>query len=189
MIWTGETGGAIRLINMGPHALPVLPAMEEAARTTSATKVCVWEIEKDRVRKPEEKYAYYSLFLWLYLKMTAPTLHKRKRKKTTSSSRRPPALHRSPGLGPPSLILPVSPPRPQPSPPQRTCRRMKWSTHSRCVSCHLTVFSGSSFISKLGGVGSGLGFGGAQSSKKYRIIYKREKKIGSKPNILVLKKQ
>lgn len=41
MTWTGETGGAIRLTNMGPRALPVLPAMEEAARTTSATNVCV----------------------------------------------------------------------------------------------------------------------------------------------------
>ena len=36
---TGGTGGAIRLTNMGPPALPAPPAMEEAARTTSATKV------------------------------------------------------------------------------------------------------------------------------------------------------
>lgn len=43
MTFTGETGGAIPLTNTGPHALPVLRAMEEAARTTSATKVHVEE--------------------------------------------------------------------------------------------------------------------------------------------------
>lgn len=49
MTLTGETGGAIHLTNTGPRALHVLPAMEEAARTTSATKV---HVEKKK-RKTE----------------------------------------------------------------------------------------------------------------------------------------
>lgn len=60
MTLTGETGGAIPLTNTGPHALPVLRAMEEAARTTSATKV---HVEKGKVRKPEEICASYNPFL------------------------------------------------------------------------------------------------------------------------------
>lgn len=50
VIWTGETGGGTHPTSTGPPALPVLPALEEAARTTFATKVwrkwvgfvCVW---------------------------------------------------------------------------------------------------------------------------------------------------
>lgn len=39
MTWTGETGGVTHLTSTGLPAPPALPAMEEAARTTSATKV------------------------------------------------------------------------------------------------------------------------------------------------------
>lgn len=39
--WTGETGGGILLTNTAPLALPVPPATEVAARTTSATKVYI----------------------------------------------------------------------------------------------------------------------------------------------------
>lgn len=142
MPWTGGTGGAIRLTNTGPPALLALPATEEAARTTSATKVCAVRVER---WKPEKIFAHYAVFLWHYLKTTVPALRRRKQKRTTSSSRRPPALRRSPGPGSRCQRLPVTLRRPPPSPPRRTGRRMKWSTHSRCVSCCLTVYSRSSF--------------------------------------------
>lgn len=114
--------------------------------------------------------------------MTVPILHERKRKKTTSSSRRPPARRRSPGPGPPNQSLPASLPLLPPSPPRRTCRRMKWSTHSRCVSCHSAVYSGSSYISKWGVQDLVLGMGWVQSGKNYRTIYsvKKKKKRKSK---------
>lgn len=99
--------------------------------------------EKDSVRK---KFITACFFI---PKVKVPTVHKREPRKTTSLSQRPPVLP-SHGHAPLNLHLPVSPPQPPPSPPQWTSRRMKWSTHSRCVSCHLTVYSGSGFISKWG---------------------------------------
>lgn len=45
---SGETGGAMHLTNTGPHALLVLPAMEEDARTTSATKVRISQRENEK---------------------------------------------------------------------------------------------------------------------------------------------
>lgn len=101
-------------------------------------------------------------FLWFYSKMTAPTHHKRKQKKTTSLSRRPLAVRRSPGPGP------VPPPKPLSSPPQRrsSCRRMKWSTLNRCVSCHFCCLFWISFHLKLDGGGSVLGWGGARAARE-----------------------
>lgn len=158
MIWTGETGGATHLTSMGPPAPPVLPAMEEAARTTSATKVCRKWAGGRRTQGPFSSHC--TLFLLFYSKMTAQARHKRKQRKTTSLSRRPLAVRRSPGPGP------VPPPKPLSSPPQRqkSCKGMKWSTHNRCVSCHFYCLFWISFHLKLDGEGFVLGLGGARAA-------------------------
>lgn len=65
MTWTGETGGAIHLTNTGPRALPVLPATEEAAKTTSAAKVNLKKIEKDRKKICVKNFLLYPVFVIL----------------------------------------------------------------------------------------------------------------------------
>lgn len=114
-----------------------------------------WWWENRRTQGPFSLHS--TLFLWFYSKMTAPAHRKRKRRNTTSLSRRPLAL---PGPGP------APPPKPLSSPPQRrrSCRRMKWSTHNRCVSCHCCSLFWILFHLKLDGKGSVLGLGGCMCS-------------------------
>lgn len=135
---------------VGPFALqtrgPLLCLPSQLRRRLQGQPLLQRYVRSEQERwKPEKIFAHYAVFLWHYLKTTVPALRRRKQKRTTSSSRRPPALRRSPGPGSRCQRLPVTLRRPPPSPPQRTGRRMKWSTHSRCVSCCLTVYSRSSF--------------------------------------------
>lgn len=166
----------MHLTNMGPRALLVPPAMEEDAKTTSATKVRKKpHIERGRQRSMKITH-YHALISVLFKgKMTIHIHCKRKLKRTTLLNQRSP-VPQIPGLGPPDLSLPVSPLQPLRSPPQRTCRRMKWSTHSRCVSCHLTVYFGSSFLSKWGVYNMVLGLGGTESGSGGQYVLQKEKK-------------
>lgn len=138
--------------------------------------------QRERGRqKSMQMTPYHALISVLFKgKMTIHIHCKRKLKRTTLLNRRSP-VPQIPELGPPDLSLPVSPLQPLHSPPQRTCRRMKWSTHSRCVSCHLTVYFGSSFVSKWGVYNMVLGLGGAESGSGGQYVLQKKKKPGSEP--------
>lgn len=135
-------------------------------------------IERGRQKSVQITH-YHALISVLFKgKMTIHIYCKRKLKRTTLLNQRSP-VPQIPGLGPPDLSLPVSPLQPLRSPPQRTCRRMKWSTHSRCVSCHLTVYFGSGFLSKWGVYNMVLGLGGAESGSGGQYVLQKKKETCS----------
>lgn len=166
MTGTGETGGAIRLTNMGPRALPVLPAMGEAAKTTSATKVCLGGIEKDRVIKPEEKCAYPVFVTVLEDDSSNPP-----QEETEENNFIEPEAPRTPQKPRPRASKPEPPSLPAPAPTKPPTEDLQKNevvnTQQMCklpFNCLFWIW----FHLKMGGVGSSLGLGGAESGKTYR---------------------
>lgn len=179
MTWTGETGGAIHLTNMGPRALLVLPAMEVAARTTSASKVHVKKIEKDRRKIWGKNFLYPVFVVFLEDDSSNPP-----REETEENNFIEPEAPRSPPKPWARTSKPESPrfPTPAPAKPLTEAEDLQKNevvnTQQMCklpFYCLFCIW----FHLKMGGAGSVLGLG----ARKLRNIgrdWKEKKKLRTK---------